>query len=151
MKQLPTLLILCGLPGSGKSTYCQHSNSNFIRLSSDDYIEKVARDQGKTYNEVFSYAIRDADRDFKQKLDYYADTEYNIIIDRTNLTVKTRRKIINKFKNHQKMIVFFNVPLNTIKERNIRPGKIFSEEMLDDMYSRLEIPTELEAQVVTVS
>ena len=151
MSNFPHLHIFCGLPGSGKSTLSKEPQySDFIRLSSDDYIENVAKTLGKTYNEVFPFTIRDADRDFRQKLDYCANSSENIIIDRTNLTIKVRKKLLTKFKNHQKTIIFFDIPLCIIKERNNRPGKIFSDELLDEMFNKLQKPTEFEARVVTV-
>ena len=49
-----------GLPGSGKSTFrakleaeLMEEGVSFVALSTDDFIEKCARDTGRTYNDMF--------------------------------------------------------------------------------------------------
>jgi predicted kinase len=145
----PQLIILCGLPCSGKSTYAKKFYTYKI-LSSDNYIEEIAKQKNKTYNEIFSYTIREATANFYEEVNAAAQTNYNVIIDRTNLKISTRKYFINKFKNHEKTIVFFNTPLETIKARNTRVGKIIPDKVLEDMYISLEIPTSEEGTIVTL-
>ena len=58
----PLLFMLAGIPTSGKSTYISKLLRDFpdaVVISTDDYIEAVARETGKTYNEVFNDNIKD--------------------------------------------------------------------------------------------
>ena len=56
------LLMLCGIPTSGKSTYVQKLKTlddwkDAVVLSTDNYIEEYAKGVGQTYNEVFDDVI----------------------------------------------------------------------------------------------
>jgi len=46
---------LVGVPASGKSTWVENQDwaKDYVIVSTDDFVEKYAADQGKTYNEVF--------------------------------------------------------------------------------------------------
>jgi predicted kinase len=50
---MPTLLILRGLPGSGKTKLAEEVTPS-SNVSNDQYFEALAALQGKTYSEVFS-------------------------------------------------------------------------------------------------
>jgi tRNA uridine 5-carbamoylmethylation protein Kti12 len=151
MTNSPKVILLCGLPGSGKSTYASSKEfKNHVRLSSDDYIESIASISKKSYNEVFSQTIKQSNKLFFQGVKYFSETNYDVLIDRINLTKSSRRKLIKKFINHMPIIVFFNVNFDTILKRNTRCGKIFPEQLLREMYERLEPPTNLEASLVTI-
>lgn len=151
MNKIPKVIILCGLPGSGKTTYSMSDAFKYyVRLSSDDYIDSIAAISGKTYNEVFTQTIKQSNKLFFDGVKYFSDTNYNILVDKTNLTVKSRKNLIRKFTKHSPIIVFFDVNFDTLLKRNTRSGKIFSEELLREMYERLEPPNDTEASLVTI-
>jgi predicted kinase len=147
----PKVIILCGLPCSGKSTFSLSSEyDDYMHLSTDAYIAQVAKPQNKTYNDVWKDTIKEAAKVFYGLMCIAATTNKNVIIDQTNLTVQTRKLKIDLFQNHEPTIVFFNAPLELIKERNCRPGKHIPDYVIDSMYKTLQIPTEEEANLVTV-
>ena len=147
----PKLIILCGLPCSGKSTFsCFSEYDDYIHLSTDAYIEQVAKLQRKTYNDVWKDSIKEAAKVFYGMMCIAATTNKNVLIDQTNLTYYTRKSKIDMFANHEATIVFFNTPLEVIKQRNNRPGKHIPENVIDSMYKVLDIPTEQEANLVTL-
>lgn len=87
-------IFLVGLPGSGKSTAAKGFNE--IRIeSSDDIIETAARVKGKTYDEVFKDEIALADTLFKKNVAMNAKCGHDMIIDRTNLNIKSRKSLID--------------------------------------------------------
>ena len=145
----PEVLILCGLPCSGKSTFCSWFPQH-IKLSSDKYIEELAKENNTTYNEIFKDSIKDANKKFFQDVFKAANSNNNVIIDRKNLTIRSRNKFIKIFKKHTPVIVYFDVSLDTIFSRNIREGKIISKVTLDQMFQTLQVPTPSEATFVTV-
>ena len=147
----PKVIILCGLPCSGKSTFSNDRQfDNYIHLSTDGYIDKVAHLQNKTYNDVWATTIKEASKVFYGLMCIAATTNRNVLIDQTNLTVSTRKLKINLFKNHEPIIAYFDRPLELIKERNCRPGKFIPEYVLNTMHYTLEKPTEKEATVWTL-
>jgi predicted kinase len=147
----PKLIILCGLPCSGKSTFSRSSEyDDYMHLSTDAYIEQVAKLQNKTYNDVWKHTIKEAAKVFYGLMCIAATTDKNILIDQTNLTVQTRKLKLNLFQNHEPTIVFFNTSLEIIKERNCRPGKHIPDDVIASMYKSLEVPTKEECNIVTV-
>jgi predicted kinase len=147
----PKVIILCGLPCSGKSTFSRSSEyDDYMHLSTDAYIAQVAKLKNKTYNDVWKDTIKEAAKVFYGLMCIAATTNKNVIIDQTNLTVQTRKLKIDLFQNHEPKIVFFNTSLELIKERNCRPGKYIPDNVIDSMYKSLEVPTEEEANLVIV-
>ncbi len=73
----------------------------------------------------------------------------NFIIDRTNLTVKSRAKFIQKLKLHNyeiEAVVFPEVGSEALSKEewkrrlDSRPGKTIPQEVLDQMVDSYEIP-----------
>lgn len=96
----PHIILTVGLPCSGKSTYVKQHYPDHTIISSDLFIEAEADRLGKTYNEVFSEKTKEAEKWFNETFDYCLSKKQDIIIDRTNLSQKTRRKYIDKAKSN---------------------------------------------------
>lgn len=145
---MPELIMLCGIPTSGKSTYVKKLKSmkyweNAVVLSTDDYIEEYAKRVGQTYNEVFDDVIPDATRELELQLNMAKDKGKDIIWDQTNLSIKTRKKKLAKLPSYyRRNAVYFEVPLEDALERNKhREGKFIPESILKRMWHQFEIPT----------
>lgn len=126
---MTTILVLSGLPGTGKSTYVQSYLKQFpetVVCSTDDYIEQYAKDRNSTYDDVFFEAIKMATEHMWKKFAEAIANDQRIIMDQTNLSSKKRRQILDKVPSHyMKMSVYFEVPDQAEwKERLAnRPGK----------------------------
>ena len=145
---MPELIMLCGIPTSGKSTYVQKLKKldywkDAVVLSTDNYIEEYAKRVGQTYNEVFDDVIPDATRELELQLNMAKDKAKDIIWDQTNLSVKTRRNKLSKLPSYYKRgVVYFEVSLEEALERNKhREGKFIPESILKRMWHQFEIPT----------
>lgn len=105
------LTMMVGLPASGKSYWTEkfmmeqtarsqtaRSYGGYRLHSSDMIIEEIAKDAGMTYDEVFKDSIKIADKLFWIELQDSIDNQEKIIVDRTNLTVKSRKRIIDMAK-----------------------------------------------------
>ena len=92
-KLKPKIVLLCGLPGSGKTTYRNDFLAEwcgYMSLSSDDFIHYMAEQLGQTYEEVFKDSVNLATRLLMKRYEEYVHRRDYIIIDRTNLTPKAR-------------------------------------------------------------
>ena len=148
IKKMPELIMLCGIPTSGKSTYVEKLKKmkyweNAVVLSTDSYIEEYAKRVGQTYNEVFDDVIPDATRELELEFNMAKDEGKDIIWDQTNLSVKTRRKKLLKLPSYyRRNAVYFEVSLEEALERNKhREGKFIPESILKRMWHQFEIPT----------
>lgn len=148
---MPELVMLCGIPTSGKSTYVEKLKKldywkDAVVLSTDNYIEQYAKNVGQTYNEVFDDIIPDATRELELQFNMAKDKGKNIIWDQTNLTVKTRKKKLTKIPSYySRGIVYFQITLEEALERNKhREGKFIPESILKRMYHQFEVPTKEE-------
>lgn len=144
---MPELVMLCGIPTSGKSTYVEKLKKldyweNSVVLSTDNYIEKQAQRMGMTYNQIFDDVIDDATRELELQFNMAKDKGKDIIWDQTNLSVKTRRKKLSKLPSYyRRSAVYFEVSLEEALERNKhREGKFIPESILKRMWHQFEIP-----------
>lgn len=142
------IVILCGIPTSGKSTYVQRLLkipywSNAVVLSTDDYIEKEAQRLNLTYNEIFDDVISDATRQLEIAFIEAKDKGKDIIFDQTNLSKKIRRKKLSKLPScYRRTAVWFQIDLEEALKRNkTREGKFIPESILKRMYHQFEVPT----------
>lgn len=157
---MPEVIILVGLPASGKSTEAKKYSEVFKEykiLSTDALIENYASYVNKTYDEVFNNYIKTAENIFWDRLEQYLKDGKDIIIDRTNLSVKSRAKIISKVKYYSKILddkydcldyycisaCVFNKPQKDVWEfrLNNRPGKNVPKNVLVAMDKSFEFPT----------
>jgi len=142
------LVMLCGIPTSGKSTYVNKLKKldywkDAVVLSTDNYIEEYAKRVGQTYNEVFDDVIPDATRQLEIAFIEAKDKGKDIIFDQTNLSKKTRRKKLSKLPSYYRRgVVYFEISLEEALERNKhREGKFIPESILKRMWHQFEIPT----------
>lgn len=146
---MPKCTILVGVPGSGKSTWLkQRDNENIHVVSTDDIIEDIADTYELTYNEAFKELIRFADMVMVKDMIFFAENGYELYIDRTNMSVKSRAQFINKLKKYGYTFdaVVFETPENGEWERrlNSRPGKNIPAEALERMQNMYQVPTKEE-------
>ena len=140
--------MLVGIPCCGKSTYVNKLKKipyweNAVVLSTDAYIEKIAKEHNTTYNEIFEDCINEANRQLELEFIEAKDKGKNIIYDQTNLSRKTRRKKLSKVPSfYARGAVYFVVSLEEALERNKhREGKFIPESILKIMYHQFEVPT----------
>ena len=147
---MPKLIMMSGIPTSGKSTYVQNgidyselSDEGFTYLSTDNYIQEKAKKEGLTYDEIFDYTIKEATEEMYKLLEFAIQSKMNVIWDQTNLTVKSRRKKLKRIpKDYEKVAVYRKIPLETAMLRNPeRPGKVIPPNTLRDMHRVFQPPT----------
>jgi predicted kinase len=133
----PIFYMLIGVPGSGKSTWIKDNiTEDFTILSTDDYIERKAKEEGKSYNEAFNSNISEAFRVLRREMDKAISEKRNIVWDQTNTDSKSRRAKLNLIPSfYRKVAVVISLPERKELERRLllRPGKTISNNTLEDM------------------
>lgn len=135
---IPKLIMLCGIPGSGKSTYAKNyveHNNNVIHLTSDGIREELYGDASTQGNpsEVFSLMQKRAIEALNNGQD--------IIYDATNITRKDRQGIISvcpKFAKIECHIIW--APVEMCIERDTTRERTVGKEVIDRMLKRFQAP-----------
>ena len=136
--------MLVGIPTAGKSTFSnQQKYSKYIRISSDDILQEVAKERQQSYNTVFKGNIRFAQIAMMKVLRKAIEDGKSIIWDQTNTSKKQRKEKLKHIPAHyKKTAVYFIVDLKTALQRNTqRPGKVIPPEILERMIKEYELPT----------
>lgn len=147
---MPKLLMLVGIPAAGKSTFIANSNIDWNRTviaSTDNYIERMAKEKNKTYSDVFQQEIKPATEHLNKTVADAIKNGYDIIWDQTNPSVKARKQKLNMIPdNYEKIAVFFPTPeeKELFKRLSSRPGKNIPREVINSMIASLTIPTKEE-------
>jgi predicted kinase len=139
------LIIMSGVPGSGKSTYAKKlAEKEHIRICCmDDIREKLGSVNDQSRNkEVYGILMGAIKRELKKG--------NSVIVDNTSCSAKERTKYLNAFKGLYKesACVFFDIGAEEAKKRcqkrELKTGKIISDEVVDCFYNKLSPPTEEE-------
>jgi predicted kinase len=143
----PTLYMLVGVPGSGKSTWIAQNFPDMTGCyvaSTDRLLEIYALMRNVTYNEVFKDNIDYANKAMMTHVKDVVMYGYNIIWDQTNLTPKSRAsKLAAVPKTYRKIGIFFPTPETEELYRRLdsRPGKTIPEHAIQQMINCLKQPT----------
>lgn len=134
----PELIVLIGLPACGKTTFSnQEKYKDYVKVSIDGVLMEMY--PGHTYNEAYKKANhKEISKIFKERYFTALKEGVSIIVDKTNLTSKSRRKLLATVgKDYTKIAVVFDYDLDELKRRNEKrnkeEGKHISETIYTDM------------------
>lgn len=138
----PTLIVLIGLPGTGKSTYRNTlTQVDLIHISSDDYIESYAKMCNSTYDKVFEEVVKHTGKYIDDLSRHALQSKLNVVWDQTNLTVKKRKQILDKFKKYVKVAIYFEIPDDWKSRLSSREGKTIPAHILKNMSESYQEPS----------
>ena len=118
------LIILIGIAGSGKTTFCKKIFPNHVHISLDEIQDHSRQIEFKTLEENLA-------------------SGNDIIIDDTNLTKSIREQFISKAKKYNSEIkgVFFDLSMSRIQMQNSKREKPLPDSVLFKQKKRLESPS----------
>lgn len=132
----PTLIMLCGIPGSGKTTYAKKFKNDYtIYLSSDSIREALYGDESIQGNPSEVFAL------MQNRAIDLLNKGYDVIYDATNITRKDRAGIIAKcpkFVQIECHIVW--APIETCIERDTARERTVGKEVINRMLKRFQAP-----------
>lgn len=109
------LILVCGCPGSGKTTWIKNNlTEKDVHVSRDEIRFSLIK-EGEEYfsheNEVYQI--------FWNTINEKLKLGFNVFADQTNLTPKARKYLINHIEGYDKLkIVWVDVPIEVALSRN---------------------------------
>lgn len=149
----PKLIMLVGIPASGKSTWTEqflakHDNAeSWVSVSSDAFIDKYAADKGITYDEAFNAVpFKTFDSQYRALFRQSLNKKNNIILDRTHVSPNSRRKMLSQIpKEYEVVAVAFELDRDEINRRlearRIATGKYIPASVIDNMVDNYVRPS----------
>jgi len=133
----PELMVMCGLSGSGKSTWAEREakQCGYEIVSSDDIRAELGdvNDQSRN-NEVFQI--------FYQRIKHHLKADHHVIADATFLTIKERRRILEEVKDIKcyKSCTVKVLPFEKCLENNRARDRQVPEAVIYRQRAKFQIP-----------
>lgn len=132
----PVLTLLCGIPGSGKTTYAEKiKNSYTYHLSSDSIRKELYGDESIQGNPADVFVL------MQDRAIMLLNNGFDVIYDATNITRKDRASILTKcpkFVQIECHIIW--APTETCIERDAARERTVGKEVIDRMLKRFQAP-----------
>lgn len=153
------IILLIGLPASGKSTYISKMKGKYTIVSNDLYVEKIANKLKITYEEAFKKINKDdVLGNTRKEFDKAISKNQNVIVDNTNMNVKERSYFMKSTSEEYKRIaIIFKISDAELRKRLDKrgkdTGKVIPYEVIKAMKARYEPPTKKEGfhEIKTIS
>lgn len=156
VEQGKTLTVLIGLPNSGKSTLrekMQKLDKHLFVVSRDDMLEDFyQRKTGEItdYNSMYKFLHEDKEllkeftKEYEDLLNSIAKNKSDILIDMTQLSLSSRRKMINHFPKHNKNAIVIMTDNDELFRRNEQrfqeTKKFISKKVIENMMTSFTFP-----------
>ena len=135
------LILVCGIPGSGKSTWIKTQMGDNDAWVSRDAIRFAMLKDGEDYFSREGDVFKEFVRQINEAL---AATEGYVYADATHLSYSSRMKVLSRIANRETIVdtMVFDIPLDIALERNAkRTGRAFvPEDVIRHMYKDFSFP-----------
>lgn len=139
--RIPILYIMCGLPASGKTTKAKEivAEEGAEYVSSDEIRKELYGDESCQSNnqKLFEH--------YYQKMNQYLSEGKDVVIDSTNITLKSRKRIIAECKiNCVKLLYVIATPIEYCYENDLKRERHVGKEVIDKFWKSFQFPQEFE-------
>lgn len=150
----PVVVLTVGIPGCGKSTLVKRivNELDFHLVSSDQIIDEHAQKIGSHYDKIFKEYTNVATHLMWRRFHSFINDGKNIILDRTNLTIDSRKHVFDQIPFSYKIVVI-NVHVTEedhkkfIEKRALSGGKVVPNPIVRAMTEELQFCSEMEERV----
>ncbi len=150
-RRLKKLVLLAGIPGSGKTTLSQRLlDKGFVCLNADLIRHELLGDAGDQRDKEKVFEV------FFERLDEGLKRGWDIVIDNTNINAKHREPIIERAKQagySDIQIWVVDTPLEICLERNKQRERNVPDDIVENMYRGLHgsgKPQKHEGRIIVV-
>lgn len=133
------LIVMCGLPASGKSTYSEWLAESGIfcgvcpdKIRGELYGDENIQGDGK---QVFAIAYA--------RLKDLGKGKNNVVFDATNINAQRRKELIKEMRPYFDVIIckWFSTPIDICVQRNMARERQVPQEVIKRMWWNFENPT----------
>lgn len=139
-----SVVMLCGLPGTGKDTYISKAfYKDWPVISLDAIRAELKLKAGDTNGIVIQTA--------KERAKEYFRKHQSFVWNATNLTLQQRSQLIDLFESYKARVFidYLETTPEEQKRRNHNRDNVVPEETINDMIGKLVLPEFFEAQYVS--
>lgn len=136
------VILISGLPGTGKDTYIKNHFSSLPMISLDDLREELNIDPKDEQGTIYNIA--------KEKAKEYLRNKQPFVWNATNLTNLIRQKQIKLFHDYHARvhIIYLETSYEEVLLRNSNRSRVVPESVINKMLRNLNIPENDEAEKV---
>ncbi|XP_077995530.1 heterogeneous nuclear ribonucleoprotein U-like protein 1 [Glandiceps talaboti] len=146
------VLMMVGLPGAGKSTWCeqyakQHPEKKYYILGTNLIMEKMkvmGLKRQKNYHGRWDQLIKQATNCLNQVFKIAERKVRNYILDQTNVYFTARRRKMNNFRGYKRIAVVIMNERDELdrrtEKRTVEEGKVVPESAVKEMMANLTLP-----------
>ena len=136
------VILICGLPGTGKDTYINKHFPNYKVISLDDIREEIKIKPTDNQGEVYNIA--------KDRAKSYLREHIPFVWNATNITKMIRDKQIKLFHEYGARIkvIFLETEYQEMLKRNNNRKRYVSVKVINEMLEKLEIVEDSESEIV---
>ena len=133
------LIVMCGLPASGKSTYSEWlAESGIFKRVCPDLIRKEQYGDENIQgdgNKIFSIAY--------ERIQMWGTFGDNVVFDATNINAKRRKELVEEMRPYFDIIIckWFSTPIDVCVQRNMARERQVPQEVIKRMWWNFENPT----------
>lgn len=139
----PAFIMMIGLPGSGKSTIAKElaEIGNAKIFSSDEYRARLLGDENDQTNNQLVF-----DTLYKDMLDCILIGDQNVIFDATNITIKDRKRCLEKLSRYSinKIAYFVNTLYEQCIENDRNRDRSVGTDVIDKFIAKFQFPQKFE-------
>lgn len=144
---MKTIYMLCGCPGSGKSTWAHNKKVSLENCGHSVEIISTDAIRGELYgNESIQgngkLVFDTAYKKIEANLNPFNMTDY-IIFDATNLHRRDRGAFLRRFKkdNVKIVLIYFDIHFSMCELRNKMRSRVVPSEVMERMWNNKDVPT----------